>query len=129
MSAPVMPAAAMAAFAAAAPSCGAVTGASTPWNAPIGVRFAETMTTLWSALLSDMGDTSLLGGGARRFARALGGLARVGARPQPFLEQRNERIGDLRRRHGLVLAIPVRDPVERAGQGEGRHLHVARVNG
>ena len=45
-SAGLMPAASMAAFAAAAPSCGAVTGANTPWNAPMGVRRAETMTTL-----------------------------------------------------------------------------------
>src|SRR6202023_3548551 len=46
-SAASMPAAAMAALAAALPSCTAVSGVSAPWNAPIGVRLAETMTTSW----------------------------------------------------------------------------------
>jgi len=46
MSAAGTPEAAMAARAAVAPSCGAATGARTPWNAPIGVRLAATMTTV-----------------------------------------------------------------------------------
>jgi hypothetical protein len=37
---------------AAAPRSTAVTGANTPWNAPIGVRRAETMTTELSGMNS-----------------------------------------------------------------------------
>ena len=32
-------------------------------------------------------------------------------------------------RHGLVLAIPVRNPVQRAGERERGHLHVAGLDG
>ena len=46
---PGTPASASAARAAAAPSCGAVALASAPWNAPIGVRRAATITVSFIA--------------------------------------------------------------------------------
>ena len=47
---------------------------------------------------------------------------------QSVLEDQHEGVGDLRARHGLVLAEPVRDPVERPGQGERRHFGVTGVD-
>jgi len=46
MSVPATLAAASAPRIAAAPSCGAVAPESAPWNAPMGVRVAEAMTTV-----------------------------------------------------------------------------------
>src|ERR1700681_3577164 len=98
-----MPAAAMAAFAAALPSCTAVSGVSTPWNAPIGVRLAETMTTSCLALLRLSGESGGSAGPSFRRATcpaagAAAGGERGGAgpRPQPAFEYGHERRGDLR---------------------------------
>src|SRR5947207_1439647 len=44
-------------------------------------------------------------------------------------EHRDERLGELRTGEALVLPIPVRDPVERAGERERGHLRIARLDG
>src|SRR5580700_9814166 len=64
----------------------------------------------------------LPGSGRYRNAR------RVGPGDQPAIKDTDEGIGDLGGGHRLVLAIPVRDPVERARQREGGHLRVLRVD-
>ena len=47
---------------------------------------------------------------------------------QAVFKNGDKRIRDLRAGHGLVLAIPVSDPVQRPGESEGRHLRIARMN-
>src|SRR5579871_5633572 len=101
---------------AVAPSCGAATGANTPWKAPIGVRRAATMTTSRSDMVPPR--------------RPPPWLPSIGAaRLQAVIEQGDERGGDLCRAHRLILAIPVGNPVERAGQRERSHLRIARMDG
>src|ERR1700730_18687658 len=143
-----MPAAAMAALAAALPSCTAVSGVSAPWNAPIGVRLAETMTTSWLDIwnlqveglfsgraLARRGGRGGAGRGGRQAGRApppppppakRGG---AGPRPQSALENGDERLRVLRTVKALVLTIPVRNPVERAGERKRGHFRIARLNG
>src|SRR5262245_20474178 len=122
-SVPATPAASRAPRAAAAPSCGAVTGARTPWKAPMGVRWAATMTTEES----DMMNSSGLGSGSGAWPRHPK-TASV-ARTQALFENRHETFADLLRAETLPLLKPVGDPVERAGQGERRHFHIAGLHG
>src|SRR5688572_7567722 len=98
-------AAASAPLMAAAPSCGAVAGASTPWNAPMGVRVAAAITTCLSIYFSSLAAT------------------------EAAIEHINKSVRDLRRLQRGVLAVPVAHPVECAGQCEGGHPGVAGADG
>src|SRR2546429_9480952 len=62
-------------------------------------------------------------------AAAHGERGGPGPRPQPAFEPRDERRSDLRTGEALVLAIPVCNPVERAGERERGHLRIARLDG
>src|SRR6187402_2766949 len=103
-----MPPRAIAPAIAAAPSCGAVAGESTPWNAPMGVRTAEVMTT--SGLSMKISCNSV-------------------AAAQASVENINESVRDLGGLEAGILAIPVAHPVERAGEREGCHFRVAVADG
>src|SRR5579862_6594547 len=68
-------------------------------------------------------------GSAARAAPGSGrGEWRGGTRAQAALKDGHERVRDLRPGEALVLAIPVRDPVEGPGQRKGGHLGVARLD-
>src|ERR1700722_11540936 len=129
-----MPAVVTAPRMAAVPSCTAVRGESTPRNAPMGVRWAETMTTSVLDMVNLPLQCRFFAGQprtaapARRLARREK-LRITCARAQACFEDRHKGLGNLRAAQGLVLAVPVRDPVERAGEGEGGHLRVAGVDG
>src|SRR4051812_30769006 len=110
-SAPVMPAAASAPRIAAAPSCGAEAGERAPWNAPMGVRWAETMTT-------ELADLSM----------RLPCSGSITA-PQAVREEIDETLRDLVRLERRIVAVPVAHPVERAGQRECRHAGIAFADG
>src|SRR4029077_16481861 len=58
-----------------------------------------------------------------------GGRGGAGPRPHPAFEYGDERLGDLRTGEGLVLTIPVRNPVERAGERKRGHFRIARLDG
>src|ERR1700730_7077566 len=129
MSAAFTPADSMAAFTAALPNWVAETGARAPWNAPMGVRLAETMTTSWS----DMGNLWKLRSGGSS-PRAAGGCAFADepvavnngwARLQPVVENCYERIRDFRAGHGLVFSVPVSDPVAGSRERECGHFRIA----
>src|SRR4029077_14051494 len=62
-------------------------------------------------------------------ARPGTGAGRATARAQPPLKYGDERLGNLGARHRLILTIPVRDPVERAGEGESGHFRIAGFDG
>jgi hypothetical protein len=64
--------------------------------------------------------------GARCGARLR--LRAVDARRQTEIENAHERLRDLGGSHRLILAIPVRDPVESSGQGKGGHLGIMGVD-
>src|SRR6202050_179435 len=68
---------------------------------------------------------------SRPSPRALAGadLGSAAARTQPCFEYGDERLGDLRTAQGAILTIPVRDPVESAGEGKRRHFRVAGLDG
>src|SRR6185437_6801340 len=51
------------------------------------------------------------------------------ARAQPPLKYGDERLGNLGARQRLILTIPVRDPVERTGEGESGHFRIAGFDG
>src|ERR1700731_1355830 len=55
--------------------------------------------------------------------------AGAGPRPQSALKYGDERLRDLRTGKALVLTIPVRNPVERAGERKRGHFRIARLNG
>src|SRR5688500_7306558 len=100
-------AAASAPWMAAAPSCGAVAGESTPWNAPMGVRRAAAMTT------SDL---------SMRFSVI---DSRSVATAQSSVEHIDESVGNFLRVEARVFAEPVAHPVERARQSERGHARIA----
>src|SRR5580693_5711571 len=66
--------------------------------------------------------------GARRRLRKLGGRRELGARGETEIEDAHERLRDLGRRHRLILAIPVRDPVQSTGECERAHLQIMRLD-
>src|SRR5262249_36514201 len=111
ISAGLTPAAPMAARAAAAPSCGAVSGGSAPWKAPIGVRLAATTyTSSWlmvMALEVWLRSARQRAVAARPARRARRQRRIVGAWAQAAFKHGHEGIGDLRRGETLVLAVPV----------------------
>src|ERR1700736_3867250 len=128
-SAPLTPALSSAALMAALPSCTAVRGESAPRNAPMGVRLADTMTTseadIWASFPADLSARQRTPcPPPRRPAGAQAGGA--AARTQAPLEYGHKRRGDLRARQGLILTIPVRDPVESARECESGHFRIAR---
>src|ERR1700741_4059008 len=104
-------AAASAPLIAAAPSCGAATGESTPWKAPMGVRVAAAMMT-WVLSMGFSGRRSI------SIAAA-----------EAAIEHIDESVGDLERLERRVVAIPVAHPVERAGQRERGHARIAGPDG
>ena len=111
-SAPLMPADSRAARTAALPSCTAVSGASAPRNAPIGVRLAETMTTSWLG----MGVSFQVGGrraqraraGAVRRARRRGGT-RAAATAASVPLPRGESPASNTRTNASAICAPLRD--------------------
>src|SRR5688572_23007287 len=109
---------------AAAPSCGAVTGESTPWKAPMGVRLAATMTTC----RSELGVLSMK---VLRRSRHAGRDACPWSitASKAVIEHIYESVRDLQRLEGRVIAIPVAHPVERARQRERGHARVAAADG
>src|SRR6267378_693102 len=128
-----MPEASTAALMAALPSCMAVRGERAPRNAPTGVRLADTMTTSEPDMVSlalSCGPRSARHDTSRP-PRALAGAEPGGAaaRTQAPLEYGDERLGDLRTGQALVLTIPVRNPVERAGERKRGHFRIARLDG
>src|SRR6266446_5301928 len=101
----------------------------------MGVRLADTMTTLALDMLEPLWSETVLarqrgGRGAGAAPCAAAGRAFGGgrARAQSVLEYGDERLRDLGARHGLILPVPVRDPVERPGEDEGGHFRIARQN-
>src|SRR5580658_11084225 len=68
-------------------------------------------------------------GGGAACARAGGGLRAVAARARAAFENGGEGGGDLHPGEGLVLAVPVSDPVEGAREGERGHLRIAGMDG
>src|SRR6187455_272579 len=101
---PLTPAAASAPLMAAVPSCGAVTGASTPWKAPMGVRWAAAMMIDLLILILRL---------------------RSSAAAQAQVEHVDESFCDLARTQRGIFAIPVAHPVERTGERERGHLRIA----
>src|SRR6516164_2784704 len=130
MSVAATPPASSAALMAALPSCTAESGERAPRNAPMGVRLADTMTTSEGDMAASFDFVS-----ARQCAAdppsAGAGLDPEGAaaRTQAPLEYGDERSRDLRGSQGLVLTIPVSNPVEGPGERKGRHFRVARLDG
>src|SRR2546421_8118020 len=99
----------------------------------MGVRLADTMTTLGLGMLEPLWSETVLtrqrGGrlaGAAPCAAAGRAFGGGRARAQSVLEYGDERLRDLGARHGLILPVPVRDPIERTGEGKGGHFRIAR---
>src|SRR5579884_1782317 len=92
----------------------------------MGVRWAETITTS----CFDMLDLVAWSAAARApLGRSGGGCLRHRPGTQSVFKDGDKGCGNLRAGHGLVLPIPMGDPVERAGERESGHFGVAGVDG
>ena len=106
-----------------------LTEASCPSNSDVAVTNRTLFLRLIGGRLGGDGDGVHA---VRLLARARASGTRPvlrGARRETQVENTDERLGDLAGRHGLILTIPMGDPVERTRQREGGHLEILRLDG